>query len=96
MWPFERKENMKMPEVKLGSKVKDKITGLTGIAVARTCWLHGCVRVTIQPQELKDGKPLDNYTVDEPQCEVIEEEKKPAAAPRHGDRENVGARRCVR
>jgi hypothetical protein len=45
--------------VKLGDKVKDRVTGLTGIVIARTDWLNGCIRMTVQPQELKDGKPVD-------------------------------------
>lgn len=58
--------------IKLGSKVRDKITGVAGIAIARTEWLNGCARITIQPQELKDGKPVDFTTVDEPQLEVLD------------------------
>lgn len=57
--------------IQLGTKVRDTITGVTGIVIARTEWLQGCARVTIQPQELKDGKPVDATTVDEPQCEII-------------------------
>jgi hypothetical protein len=58
--------------VNLGDRVKDRISGLQGIAIARTEWLYGCVRVTIQPEKLdKDGKQRDNVTVDEPQCEVL-------------------------
>jgi len=79
-------------EIKLGSKVKDKITGLVGIAMARTTWLHGCVRISIQPQELKDGKPIELYTIDEPQCEVIEEEKAKSPEPKHGTRPDVTRR----
>jgi hypothetical protein len=60
-----------MRVVNLGDQVKDVVTGLTGIAVARTEWINKCVRLCIQPQELKDGKPVDNYTVDEEQCEVV-------------------------
>lgn len=58
--------------VGLGDKVKDTISGLVGIAVARTEWLHGCLRITIQPAMGTDGKVPENYTVDEPQCEVLE------------------------
>ena len=61
--------------VKLGQKVRDKITGLEGIAIGRTEWLHGCVRISIQPQELRDGKMLDVVSIDEPQLDVIEEKK---------------------
>lgn len=56
----------------LGDKVKDTISGAIGIVIARTEWLHGCIRVTIAPQALKDGHPADNFTVDEPQVEALE------------------------
>lgn len=62
-----------MKAIKNGDLVKDTITGLTGIAIARTEWLNGCVRITIQPQELKDGHPVDPATIDVQQCEVVEE-----------------------
>jgi len=57
--------------INLGDTVKDKISGYKGIVIAITAWLHGCKRVTVQSQKLKDGKPLDNFTFDEPQLEVL-------------------------
>lgn len=57
--------------IELGWKVKDKISGYEGIVIGRTEWLHGCTRVTIQAQELKDGKPIDSCTFDEPQLDVL-------------------------
>jgi hypothetical protein len=71
MFNFFRRKRM---AIKLGSKVRDKITGLTGIAYGRTEWLHGCTRITVQPQELKDGAPVAMSSFDEPQLEVIEED----------------------
>jgi hypothetical protein len=58
--------------VKLGSKVRDGITGFSGIATGRTEWLYGCARVAIEPQELKDGKPIDACWFDEQRIEVLE------------------------
>lgn len=60
-----------MPEIKLGSKVRDTLTGLEGVAIARTVWIHGCVRITIQPFGLHDGQPLACQTTDENQVEPI-------------------------
>jgi hypothetical protein len=34
-----------MDTVNLGDKVKDRITGLEGIAIGVTTWLYGCRRV---------------------------------------------------
>ena len=60
--------------IKLGSKVKDQISGFTGIATARTEYLHGCARVVVDPQELHEGKPIDGRYFDEQQLEVVEED----------------------
>jgi hypothetical protein len=57
--------------IKLGDKVRDKITGFKGSAVARTEWLNGCVRITIQPQAIKDGKPVGTDCFDIEQIKVI-------------------------
>ena len=57
----------------LGSKVTDSITGFTGIVVCRTQWIHNCNVYGVQPQELKDGKPLDRGYFDEPQLKLIKE-----------------------
>ena len=32
--------------IELGQKVRDRITGCTGVVVCRSEWLHGCVRIT--------------------------------------------------
>lgn len=74
-------------EIKLGDKVKDKVTGFKGIAIGVTTWLHGCKRIAVQPQELKDGKPIDALSFDEPQLEMIESEK-----IKTGSRETGGPR----
>lgn len=56
--------------INLGEECRDKVTGFRGIAIARTLWLNGCARVTIQPKMDKDGKHPDAVTFDEPQLEV--------------------------
>ena len=59
--------------IKLGSKVRDTMTGLEGIAVVRAIWLWGCVRIGLQPYETKDGKPVEESWFDESRLEVIKE-----------------------
>lgn len=73
---FKKQEtNNPMDErVNLGDEVEDTITGFRGIAVGVTKWIHGCRRITIQPQELKDGEPVGAHTFDEPQIRVIQPE----------------------
>lgn len=52
--------------VKLGDKVKDRVTGFKGIAVAKTEWLYGCVRIGVRSQKLnKDGSPITEQWFDE-------------------------------
>lgn len=58
-------------ETELGDIAKDTITGFQGVVIGITKWLHGCRRITIQPQSLKDGKPLEAHGFDEPQVKII-------------------------
>jgi hypothetical protein len=68
--------------IQLGDKCKDTVTGFEGICVARTEWLNGCWRMTLQSEKLdKDGKPQDGVTFDEPQL-VVTKPKKVATGPR--------------
>jgi hypothetical protein len=55
----------------VGDRVKDKITGFKGIVVAKTEWLYGCTRLTVQPETLEKGATLKNETFDEPQLLLI-------------------------
>lgn len=60
--------------IRLGQKVRDVTSGLKGIAICRTEWLAGCVRITVQPPVGRDGKLPDAQTVDEQQLEVLTKE----------------------
>lgn len=57
--------------IELGDEAVDLITGFSGVVVADTKWLHGCRRLTIQPRELKDGKPVEPMSFDEPQLRPV-------------------------
>lgn len=57
-------------KINVGDEAKDRITGFHGIVVARTEWLNKCVRISIQPRELREGKPIEAQTFDEEQVEV--------------------------
>lgn len=64
--------------IKLGSKVRDMISGFTGIATGRSEFLYGCTQVSITPQRLdKDGKRIDVEWFDEQRVETIEERSAP-------------------
>jgi hypothetical protein len=82
-------------KIQLGDKVKDRISGYTGIAFGRFEWLYGCVRFNVQSQELHEGKPVESQVFDEEQLELVEsgvvlksEEKVQQATPPGGPREN--------
>ncbi|MEA3225049.1 MAG: hypothetical protein U9Q07_03800 [Planctomycetota bacterium] len=59
--------------IKIGDRVRDKVSGFQGIATARHEYMNGCVRFTIDSEELKDGKPIDGHWFDEQQIEAIED-----------------------
>lgn len=74
----------KETNIKLGDKAKDRITGLTGIVTSRHEFLNGCVRMGIQPQELKDGKPVESSVFDVEQLELVTEKVEKKGKPGGG------------
>jgi hypothetical protein len=64
-----RRVNMK---VELGSKVRDMITGLEGVVMARTEYLTGCAHIAIMPQKLTDKGEIPEYQwIDETRAEIL-------------------------
>ena len=61
-----------MEKIELGDLVEDRITKVRGIVIAHTSWLFGCQRLTIQPKEPRDGKPMDTICIDVPQAQLIQ------------------------
>jgi len=70
-----------MGRIELGDRVKDKITGLEGIVTGRYEYLYGCLRMSVQPEKAKDGKPVESFVLDEPQLELL---KKAVIVPPQG------------
>lgn len=71
--------------INLGDKVRDKISGMSGIATAVCEFLYGCRRIAIQSMELKDGRPVENVYFDEDQVEPLEVDPlqlRPKSAPK--------------
>lgn len=62
-------------KAKLGDKVKDKVSGFTGIVTAQHNYLEGCTRLTVQPKINKDGTLPASETFDEPTLKVIKKDK---------------------
>jgi hypothetical protein len=60
-------------EIKLGHRIKDIVTGLTGIATARIEYLNGCVQFCVQPSCDKDGKRPEALYIDHQQLVFVDE-----------------------
>ncbi len=59
----------------MGQKVKDKVTGLTGIIDSIAQCMNGCIRYSVQPKINKEQKVPSSYWIDEQQLELVD--KKP-------------------
>ncbi|NOZ67988.1 MAG: hypothetical protein GXP46_01765 [Deferribacteres bacterium] len=57
--------------INLGDKVKDIVTGFEGVVTCRCEYLNGCVRVEVQLDKLKDGKPIGSLWIDTQQLIVV-------------------------
>lgn len=56
-WLTAQEDHMAGP-IKLGKKYRDEITGFEGTATARTDYLYGCVRVSLEGKG-NDGEPQE-------------------------------------
>ena len=89
--------------IKLGEKVRDRVTGFYGIAVCRTVYLFGFAKIGVQPQSFgKDGKTQEQEFFDEAALERISDGIVPSLpkpvepetkAPGGPDREHPGRER---
>jgi hypothetical protein len=62
-----------MSNIKLGDKVKDKVTGYEGIATARVEYLNGCTQYGVSGKVGEDGKVPEALFIDHTQLEVVAE-----------------------
>jgi len=59
--------------ISLGSKIRDRISGVKGIAVGRAEYLYSSPRIWMGIAEMdSNGKPNDPFWLDEAQVEVLE------------------------
>lgn len=63
---------MTFQPIELGDRVKDPLSGLAGITIAITIWLHGSVRVSLQQEGTREGKPHEATGFDQSQLTVID------------------------
>lgn len=60
--------------MKLGDRIRERITGFEGICFGKTEYLTGCRHVCISPESCDDkGKPKEAEWFDENRCEVVVE-----------------------
>jgi hypothetical protein len=73
--------------IKLGQKVRDRVTGYKGIAECITTWRYGCIRIGVRTQKLDEkGLPQELIHFDEPQLEIIEDIPDQKTKKIHGPR----------
>jgi len=59
--------------IQLGDRVKDIITGYTGIVTGRGDFLYGCVRFIVADEKLDDkGKVHEGHWFDEGQLKIVD------------------------
>jgi hypothetical protein len=59
--------------INLGDRVRDRMTGIEGIAFGRSSYLTGCDHIGIKRTGTGgDGKAFDMHLVDEPLVELVE------------------------
>ncbi len=78
--------------IQLGDIAKDSVSGFRGVVVATTQWLNGCDRITIQPQELYNGQPIEGHTFDALQVELVEKKGHRSKADTGGPRPELRRR----
>ena len=58
--------------IELGQKVKDRITGYEGIAIARLEYISGCIQYCVKPNKLDEkGKIIEGEYIDVGQLEIV-------------------------
>ncbi len=61
--------------IKMGTKVRAKLSGFTGIMDGYAKYLFRQTRISIKPEGLKDGRPIENEWFDEDEVEEIKAQK---------------------
>ncbi len=57
--------------IKLGDRVKDRISGFRGIVAGITEWMYSSDRVVVQPETMEGGLPVENRCFDREQVVLI-------------------------
>jgi hypothetical protein len=58
--------------IQLGDRIRDNLTGLTGIAAGRCDYLTGCTQFGLAPEKLtKEGMPREWLWLDESRLSIV-------------------------
>lgn len=72
-------------DLNLGDKVKDRISGFSGIVTARLEYLNGCLRMQVSPDKVdKEGKVPEGYIFDVEQLDLVKAGVHAIASPGGG------------
>lgn len=55
----------------LGDRVRDPISKVVGIVFGRSEWLYNCRTITVAPEGVKDGKPIEHQFFDEDRLVLV-------------------------
>lgn len=79
--------------IQLGLKVKDLVSGHTGMAISKAIYINGCVQYEVMPEVKKDGSKVNGRWIDWQRLEVvgqgIAEKNKPTAKQTGGPEGNA-------
>ena len=65
-------------EIELGDKVQDIHTGFTGIVVAKTEFINGCVQFSVAPPwDKKSTLSVEEVCIDEQSLKILKKKKQP-------------------
>ncbi len=82
-------------KLELGDRVRDTITGFTGVYIAHTRWLTGCDRITIESEKPKAGEDSKLISFDFTRIELVKKSVVKLTKPAPGEpavRTNGGPR----
>lgn len=74
--PMQKKETVEEYLEILGFKIRDRVTGMTGVATSVSFDLYGCVQIILNPGVDKDGKTKDLQWLDFNRVEKIPMKKR--------------------
>ena len=68
---------------KMGSFVRDSITGFAGVVIGRTEYLNGCISILVQPEAVtSEGQPIEAHWFDEQRLTLASKAKAGGPQPR--------------